>query len=190
MPLPPINPDARNLEDAFFAQENSKLLADMRQKAELQERRAALREAVKGADDALLDHLLALGVKAETVLAMTLLPLARVAWADGSIDAKERAAVLQAAEIRGVHPATPGHDLLATWLAHKPGEAMVTAWNKYVAGIWPSLTPHERDDLRERLLGLARGVAEAAGGFLGLGSKISPAERAVLDEIEAALRRE
>jgi hypothetical protein len=30
-------------------------------------------------------------------------------------------------------------------------------------------------------------VAEAAGGFLGLTSRISPAERAVLDEIESSL---
>ncbi len=30
-------------------------------------------------------------------------------------------------------------------------------------------------------------VAEAAGGFLGLTSKISASERAVLDEVEAAL---
>lgn len=188
MPKPPINANARNLEDAFFAQENAKILDEMRKKTDLQERRAALREVIKGADDALLDHLLALGVNAETVLAMTLLPLARVAWADGAIDAREREAIVQAAESRGVHPGTPSYDLLATWLDHKPGEPVVAAWMKYVEGIWPSLTPHDRVELRERLIGLARGVAEAAGGFLGLGSKISLAERVVLDEIEAALK--
>jgi len=185
---PPINPDARSLEDAFFARENAKLLEEMRKKAALQERRDALRQVIKGADDALLDHLLALGVSAETALAMSLLPLVRVAWADGAIDAKEREALTKGAEERGVHPGTPGHDLLNSWLQHKPGEAIQAAWAKYIQSLWPSLTPHERDELRERLLRLARGVAEAAGGFLGLGSKISPAERAVLDEIEAALR--
>jgi len=187
MPKPPINADARNLEDAFFAQENAKLLDEMRKKAELQERRAALREVIEGADEALLDHLLALGVNAETVLAMTLLPLARVAWADGAIDAREREAIVRAAQTRGLHPGTPSYDLLAAWLDHKPSESVVAAWMKYIEGVWPSLTAHERVELRERLLGLARGVAEAAGGFLGLGSKISLAERAVLNEIEAAL---
>jgi len=188
MSKPPFNPDARSLEDAFFTRENARLLEEMRKKAALQERRDALRQVIKGADDTLLDHLLALGVNAETALAMMLLPLVRVAWADGAIDEKERAAILKAAEQRGVHSGTPGHDVLRTWLAQKPGESIIAAWGKYVEGIWPSLASHERDELRERLLGLARGVAEAAGGFLGLGSKISPAERALIDEIDTALR--
>lgn len=188
MSKPPLNPDARSLEDAFFARENARLLEEMRRKAELRDRREALREVIKGADDALLDHLLELGVNAETVLAMMLLPLVRVAWADGAIDARERDAIVKAAEQRGVAPGTPGHGLLTGWLVQQPGEAIVAAWRKYIEKVWPSLAPGEREDLRDRLLALARGVAEAAGGFLGLGSKISAAERAVLDEIEAALR--
>jgi hypothetical protein len=188
MSKPPINPEARSLEDAFFARESAKLLEAMRLKTARLERRDALRQVIKGADDALLDHLLELGVNAETVLAMMLLPLVRVAWADGAIDAKEREAILKAAAQRGLHPETPGHDLLKSWLEHEPGESTVEAWRKYLEGVWPSLTWDERNELRERLLGLARGVAEAAGGFLGLGSKISQAERVVLDEIEAALR--
>jgi len=188
MSNPPINPDARSLEDAFFARENARLLEDMRKRSELQERRDALRQVIKGADDALLDHLLALGVNAETALAMSMLPLVRVAWADGVIDAKERAALMKAVEQRGVLPGTPGHELLSSWLERKPGDAIEAAWAKYIQSLWPSLTQHERDELRERLLRLAQGVAEAAGGFLGLGSKVSAAERAVLDEIETALR--
>ena len=188
MSKPPFNPDARSLEDAFFARENARLLEEMRKKAAQGDRRDALRHAMKGADDALLDHLLGLGVNAETVLAMMLLPLVRVAWADGAIDGKERDAILKAADQRGVPSGSPGHDVLKSWLAQKPGESIIAAWGKYLEGIWPSLASNERDELRGRLLGLARGVAEAAGGFLGLGSKISPAERAVLDEIDAALR--
>lgn len=188
MSKPPINPDARSLEDAFFARENAKLLEEMRRRSALRDRRDALRQVIKGADDALLDRLLDLGVNAETVLAMMLLPLVRVAWADGAIDPKEREAIQKAAEQRGIHPGSPGHELLANWLDHQPGESTVAAWANYIKGTWPSLTSPERDELRERLLRLARGVAEAAGGFLGLGSKVSAAERTVLDEIEAALR--
>jgi hypothetical protein len=119
---------------------------------------------------------------------MMLLPLIRVAWADGTIDAKERAAILKATEARGVESGTPGHNLLSSWLETKPSDSMSAVWAQYVEGLWPNLTQPERDEFRERLLVLVRGVAEAAGGFLGLGSKISPAERAILDEIEAALR--
>lgn len=187
MPKSPFT-DTRSLEDAFFEKENAQLLRDMRKKVALAERREALRQSLKDADEALLDHLVALGIGAETILAMTLLPLVRVAWADGAIDAKERAAILRGAEARGVQPGTPARQLLETWLDRRPSEPMIEAWRKYVQGVWPSLTAHERDELRDMLLGLARGVAEAAGGFLGLGSKVSPAERAVLEETEAALR--
>ena len=188
MPQNPLNPDARSLEDAFFARENAALLEAMRKKAAHQERRDALRQVMKNADDALLDRLLELGVSAQTVLAMMLLPLARVAWADGVIDPKERAAILRAAEEREMAPGSASHELLKTWLEQKPTDAIVAAWKSYIGGVWSQLAQHERDEMRVRLLNLARGVAQAAGGFLGLGAKISDAEQAVLNDIEAALR--
>lgn len=188
MTKPPINPDAHTLEDAFFARENTKLLEEMRRKAELKERRDALRTALPNADDAALDHLLEMGINAQTVLAMMLLPLARVAWADGAMEPKEKAAILRAAAERGVVSGSAPYDLLQSWLDHQPGPSIVAAWQRYIDAIWPRLTPDEQEQFRARLLGLARGVAEAAGGFLGLGAKISAAEEGVLAEIEAALQ--
>ncbi|HJQ98785.1 MAG TPA: hypothetical protein VJ826_10770 [Candidatus Polarisedimenticolaceae bacterium] len=180
------NHDAKSLEDAFFARENAALLEAMRKKAAHKERRDALRHVMPNADDALLDRLLELGVSAQTVLAMTLLPLARVAWADGTIDAREREAILKAAEQRDIRPGSASHQLLQSWLDHKPADSIVAAWKTYVAGMWTQLQPHERDEMRERLLVLARGVAEAAGGFLGMGT-ISAQEQAVLNDIAATL---
>jgi len=48
----------------------------------------------------------------------------------------------------------------------------------------PDLTPTAREALKSDLLSHARGVAAAAGGLLGLGSKIPKAEQAMLDELE------
>jgi hypothetical protein len=139
-------------------------------------------------EDATLDRLIELGVSAETVLALTLVPLVRVAWADGSLDAREREAVRKAAEARGIAEGSPGHRLLMTWTETRPDDTMVQAWKQYMAAIWPSLSPPERAELRDHIVGLARGVAEAAGGFLGLGFKVSQPEAEVLKETEAALR--
>jgi len=180
------NPDAKSLEDAFFARENAALLEAMRKKAAHKERRDALHQVMPNADEALLDRLLELGVSAQTVLAMMLLPLARVAWADGVIDAREREAILKAAEQRDIRPGSASHQLLQSWLDHKPADSIVAAWKTYVAGMWTQLKPHERDEMRERLLLLARGVAEVAGGFLGMGT-ISAQEQAVLNDIAATL---
>jgi len=183
----PHQTDAYALEEAFFARENAKLLERLREQAAQEKRREALRAVMKNADDALLDRLTALGIGPETALAITLVPLAAVAWADGAIDLKERRAILDAAEERGVAPGAPAHALLVSWLERRPGSELIEMWRRYVRTIWAELSPGERDDLRNRMLGLARGVAEAAGGFLGLGNKVSPAEQAVLDEIAKTL---
>jgi tellurite resistance protein len=42
--------------------------------------------------------------------------------------------------------------------------------------------------MRERTLDWALAVAEASGGFLGVVSKVSPSERAVIKELENVLR--
>jgi hypothetical protein len=182
-----LNSAAQSLENAFFAKENARLLEQLREQARQQERRAALRAVVRVDDEALVDHLLALGLTPETVLAVTLVPLAVTAWADGEIQPREREAILKGAAERGMQPDSVAGQMLQNWLTRKPDAQLVDAWKKYVAAIWPSLTPHERAEVRESGLGQARAVAEAAGGFLGLTSKVSAKEQAVLDELARLL---
>jgi len=182
-----VNPDAKKLEEAFFAEENSRLLAQLRKKTALDERRAALREVVQIQDEAYLDHLIELGIGPETVLALSLVPLMAVAWADGKLDDRERDAVLKAAEQKGVAPDSPGHQLLDTWLTRAPDPQLFEAWRRYMGSIWGTFTTQQRHEMRVNLLEWMTGVAEAAGGFLGLTSKISASERAVLDEVAALL---
>lgn len=180
-----INPDARSLEEEFFARENARLLEQLREKSRTEERREALRSVVQTQDDGLLDRLVDLGIGPETVLALTLVPLTVVAWADGEMDDRERRAILKAAEERGVSPDSPGRQLLESWLDTKPGPRLVEVWKKYVRAIWAEFSEEERREMRRRSLDRARAVAQAAGGFLGLTSKISPAEQEVLEELEA-----
>ena len=54
------------------------------------------------------------------------------------------------------------------------------------AALAPSLSESARNALKNDLLGRAQAVAQAAGGLLGLGNKISTSERAVLDELGEA----
>ncbi len=176
--------DARALEEAFFAKENIRLLEQLRQ----QERREALRAVVQIKDDEFLDRLMELGIGPETVLALTLVPLTVVAWADGRLEDPERDAVMKAAEERGISPGTPGHQLLETWLAHRPDEGLFETWKRYVRDIWETFTEEERLRMRETTLDWALAVAESAGGFLGLTSKVSASERAVIKELENELR--
>ena len=182
-----FNNAARKLEDEFFAKENARLLQQMRERAKQQERRAAMREVVRVNDDALIDHLIELGLEPETVLALQLVPLAAIAWADGQIEPRERDAVLKAAAAHGVTPESVAGRMLDSWLMQQPGVELVDAWKRQMRALWPSLSPKERDEIRGSALERARSVAEATGGFLGLTSRISPQEKAVLDELGQVL---
>ena len=177
----------KRLEDAFFGRENERLLEQLREKGRREERRKALREVVLIHDEGLVDHLLDLGLGPETVLAVTLIPLAMVAWADGEIEPKEREAIQRAAAEKGIVPGSVAAQVLDKWLAEPLDAELVATWRRYVEAIWPSLTPHERDEVRKMGLEQARSVAEAAGGFLGFGQRISPQEKAVLDEVSKLL---
>lgn len=181
-----LKKQAKDLEETFFAKENERLLRDLKEKAELDEKRKALQSVIKVKDAAFIEHLLELGVGPESVLAVTLIPLAAASWADGRLEEKERKAVLQAASERGVKPGSANYTMLETWLKQKPSDKLMETWKKYARGVWEQLTKEEQITMRLSVVGRAREVAEAAGGLLGVAS-ISPQEKALLEELEKVL---
>ena len=68
----------------------------------------------------------------------------------------------------------------------RPDTRVRTAWKDYVNALCSTLSTNARHVLKETVLGRAYQVAEAAGGFLGLSSKVSRSEQAMLDELERA----
>ena len=109
-----------------------------------------------------------------------------VAWADGQVDDKERVAVLSGAEANGVIFGSPAHQLLEGWLARRPDARLLAAWGEFTVALCARLGATERASLKKNVLGRAREVAAAAGGFLGLGNKISPEEEVVLEQLAKA----
>lgn len=141
--------------------------------------------AVWGIEDpTVLERLLRLGLTTETVAALSLTPLIEVAWADGKVDKKERAAVLAAAEQYGLERSDVSYLLLEGRLAERPGPELLDTWKTYVRMLARALDKETVATLRGELMARARQVAEASGGLLGLGSKISSQELAKLDELE------
>jgi len=174
------------LEEKFFREKDQELIQAMREKTATFKRKQALAEASGIEHDHLLDQLDEMNVTSETLTALSLVPLIAVAWADGKLDDKERAAVLAAAEQAGLEPDHPGHELLKGWLKQKPDEKLYAAWEHHVEALSKTLNDEAREALRADLVGRARTVAEATGGILGLGSKVSREEHAALDRLEAA----
>jgi hypothetical protein len=176
----------RELEDSFFLKQDRDLIDKLKTLRRLEETRDALAEASGIRDQAVLQKLVELGVRPESVAPLALVPIVEVAWADGEVDEKERKAVLDAADSRGIRAGDLQHGLLRSWLSHRPSTELFEAWQHYVAGLCAQLGQEQRDALRGEVLDRARAVAEASGGFLGLGSKVSPRERAVLQRLEGA----
>lgn len=175
------------LEEQFFAKQNQQLLEDLRRKSEAKEQRQALSSASGITNEELLDKLITAGVHAETLAALSLIPLVAVAWADGKIQDEEREATLKAAEQSGLRPSDDAYTLLAGWLDNPPGDGLLESWKSYTRELHSSMEPAMSAILKKELLGRAEGIAESAGGFLGLGS-ISAEERQVLQELESVFR--
>ena len=175
------------LEEEFFRKHNAKLLERLRADTTRAEARALMAAASGVGNEAVLDLLLDHGMTPATVAAIALAPLVAVAWADRKLEEKERRAVLDEAATAGVSPGSPGYELLDGWLREPPPPTLLTAWGEYARELRAALSEEERREFRDTLLRRARAVANAAGRFGGLGSKMSDAEKATLQIIESAL---
>ena len=174
------------LEDAFFARHNQALVQKLRDADQAKTRRAAIAAASGITDEALLDKLAEMKIGPEMLAAIAYVPLVLIAWADGSLDAKEREAVLAGAKEGGLDSRPEAQALLDAWLAAPPPPSLAEAWRGYVQAITATMSAAERDSLSREILGRARRVADATGGFLGLSSRISAAEEAVLASLATA----
>ncbi len=176
----------RILEDAFFRQQDAILIEQFHKMEKMKETKEALSQVSGIRDDKVLDRLVALNVRPETLASLAMIPLIEIAWADGSIGNREREAILRAADAKGFTRGGIDYTLIESWLTHKPPANMLEAWTQYVRGLSSSLDPSQMAALRDELIGHARDIAEASGGFLGLTSKISEAEQVKIERLKAA----
>ncbi|WP_270935911.1 hypothetical protein [Falsiroseomonas oryzae] len=176
----------RALENAFFAEQEEILLARLRAADAEASRLQALAATSGISDPVVLRELDALGIRPATVAALTMAPLVLVAWADGTIDPLEKAAVMQAAGEAGLLGRPEAAELLQSWLTAPPSRQLETAWHDHTHAVVARLTAPARAALRQETIGRARRIAEAAGGFLGLLHRVSAAEEAMLARLESA----
>jgi hypothetical protein len=177
----------RTLEDEFFRREDERLTQRLRELKHREASREALATASGISNQAILDALLNLGIRPEIIGALSVVPLAEVAWADGTLDAREKRAILDRAEKSGIAPGAIDHDLLRSWLDHKPEPKLLTAWTHLIQGMCEQLTDEQVTALRTGLVERARAIAKASGGLLGVGS-VSTAEEDMIRRLESAFR--
>ena len=181
-----IEERGKALEEAFFAKKNRELLEQVKADLDTKAKRDELKAATGITADSVLDGLIAIGVNAESLAALSIAPMVLVAWADGSIAEKEREAIMSAAEKEGVTSSSTAGKLLDGWLDERPDDDLAEAWKGYVEALKLKLPAGDQVKLGEQIMGRCKGVAESAGGFLGLGS-ISAEESEVLKMLKATL---
>ncbi|MGE3536916.1 MAG: hypothetical protein AB7N91_05680 [Candidatus Tectimicrobiota bacterium] len=176
----------RALEEEFFRRQENALLQQLRSTQTQESAQEALATATGVRDSAVLAKLSALGITSDTLLALGLVPLVAVAWADGALDDKERQAIVSGLSSAGIAADSPAARLVQGWLTSPPPASLLETWSAYTATLAAALAPDERDQLRASVLGRARAVAEAAGGFLGFGQRVSKPEEDLLAKLAQA----
>ena len=174
---------AAALEGAFFARQDQALLDALRTRA--RERDLA---RVTGIEDAgLLALLVAEGIQVETLVALLLVPMIEIAWADDRVTALESNTLHAELGDVGIRPASPAGEILEKWLAERPASQLMDAWERYVSELERTMSAEGFAELGDRITRMCRAEADSDGGVLRIGRRISPEEKAVIARVEGAL---
>lgn len=186
------------MEEAYFRQEDAKLIGKIRERAHLDDIAVALGEKLQIHNPELLQKVRDVGVTLETAAAFFLAPLVQVAWANGSVTKPEHDAVLRIARGRDVQTGSKAYAQLEEWLKHRPDDTLFDTAVETLKYGFSVLPPQEREERIKGLVDACHEVAEASGSNLGfvLGLKnlmglqsVSENEAATLDMIATRLRR-
>jgi len=150
--------------------------------AERVSERRALEHAVGSNDQELIQRIEQLGITGESVKALDLLPLVHVAWADGRVQAGERAAVLSLLERRGLGPESEPYVLFEALLEQRPSETFLAESLALVKDLAARSGKDPAD-----LVDLCARIAESGGGLFGWGERTSDEEVALIRRIAEAL---
>ena len=174
------------LEESFFRRRDAELLEEMKKSMATDSQRDALIKSSGISDNALLDRFIELKLSADTVAALSLVPLIQVAWADNKLESQEREAVLAAAAESGVAKDKPAYKLLLGWLEKEPEVEILDTWKEYVKALSGVLAAEDRASFRDGIFARVTKIAESTGGILGVGNKVSTGEQAVIEDLMKA----
>ena len=179
----------RSPEEEYFYRKEQELITKLRQKAEAEARKKGLAEAVGVENEQILAVLQEMGYDRETVFLLFLIPLLQVAWSDGKLSNEERALILEVGATYGVKEGHSAYQKLQGWLTTKPSKDTFERALKVIRNIMSFQTAEQRQTAGQKLVDAAERIAAASGGVLGLGSKVSAEEKAVLKRVADAIEK-
>jgi hypothetical protein len=169
-------------ENKYFALREAERRRKIRNELTRAAEELAERERTAGAlgidDPSLIERIHALGFRGETSQVFDLLPLVFLSWADGKIQHQERSMILEVLEERGVAPGTAPFILIESLLETRPSDVFMDE----ALGLLRDLCKARGVDSSD-VIELCYRVADASGGLLGLGNKVSGKERDLIRRI-------
>jgi hypothetical protein len=181
-----ITSDVRAREEEYFRRKDRELIERMRQAAAADQARQELETRSGIRDPGLLQELEALGFTPDTVSLLPLVPIVQVAWAEGGITQDERRLILQFARERGINDGSAADKQLAAWLENRPSDDVFGRAGRLIRAMLDD-PASGRTIAADDLIHHCEEIAAASGGVMGF-RKISGEERALLGQIEAALK--
>ena len=172
------------LEEKFFADQDAKAVAQLREKLEKQELTQALAEHTGIEKAEILEGLVGLGISVSTLVVIRIIPLVLMSWASGRVESNEREILMNHLHSKGIEASSPVRTLINGWLDQKPEASLEATWVDFMSEYLPTLESSAKDQLKSEVLSLAVDIAEADGGFLGFGS-VSQEEKALQNRLES-----
>ncbi|PNY36983.1 hypothetical protein [Rhodopirellula sp. MGV] len=174
------------LQDRYLGELKEQLFQRLKREAETDESHQALMHEAGITDPVLISELSDLGITAESLVVMRMLPLVLVAWAEKAVDPSEHAAVLNAAKPLGITESSVAYVLLEHWLRQRPPAESFDAWQRYVRELTQGMSAFTRGKFIDLLRTQMTSIAKASGGHLGFG-KVSRQERLLIERFITAL---
>ena len=179
----------RALEEEYFRKKDRELIEKLRRAAAADQERGELSKQTGVNDPVLLADLQEIGLTADTVVLLPLVPAVELAWAEGGITPAERQLVLSLARSRGITEGSAPDRQLHTWMASRPTPEQFAKARRLLSALLDSGAPIAKDLTADQLVKYCEQIASASGGLFGLPMRaISMEERDLLSRIAADLK--
>jgi hypothetical protein len=174
------------LEEAFFYRVDRELGEMLGKRLQREEKIRLLANATGIRNQKHLELLADSGFELST-LHFVWVPLILVAWADGNAEKLEKKAIAGILASKGISQETIARVVSHAWFCKKPTEELWEIWAEFSAATSASLNAAMYNELIDEIVRLCRLVADASGGFIGLG-KISATETRAIDRVIRTLQ--
>ena len=109
----------QTLEDMFFHEQDRRIIEQRAKLQQMKQTKASLARVSGIHDDALLEKLIALDIRPETMATLIAIPLIEIAWADGVMDNRERKRLFGYAEKAGLRQKGLDPEIMSAWLTEE-----------------------------------------------------------------------